>query len=103
TYENVLHNVGCNFPVPDDHDKRVIAEVFGSTSKYKGSKTDLPGLPDSQDGVGGWENYPEIHRPADWDTDQDGMPDEWEKSHGVDPKKPGDGHGDVNGHGCHKI
>jgi hypothetical protein len=99
TYENVLHNVGCNFPMPDEHDKRIVIEAFSGTFKYKGSKTDLPGLPDSQEDVGGWENYPEVHRAADWDTDKDGMPDEWEKSHGLNPKDLADGNRDLNGDG----
>jgi hypothetical protein len=98
-YEDVLANVGCNFPVQDDHDRRVIAEVRAGTARYKGSVTGLPGLPDSQDDVGGWEEYPEVHRPANWDTDGDGMPDEWEKAHGLDPNNPADGNDDLNGDG----
>jgi hypothetical protein len=90
SYENVLTNVGCNFPALDDHDQRVIAEVRAGTAKFKGSKTGLPGLPDSQDDVGGWENCPEVHRPANWDTDHDGMPDEWEKRTGLNPTDPRD-------------
>jgi hypothetical protein len=98
-YTNVLANVGCNFPLLDDHDRRVIAEVRAGTFKFKGSKTGLPGLPDSQDDVGGWENYPEVHRSAGWDTDGDGMPDNWEQAHGLNPKDPGDGNQDWNGDG----
>jgi hypothetical protein len=96
SYTNVLANVGCNFPALDAHDMRVIAEVRSGTAKFKGSKTGLPGLPDSQDDVGGWDNYPEVHRAADWDTDGDGMPDAWEKSHGLNPKDATDGNGDLN-------
>jgi hypothetical protein len=98
-YVNVLADVGCNFPTLDDHDKRVIQEVRDGTFKFKGSKTGLAGLPDSQDDVGGWEEYPEVHRAADWDTDGDGMPDDWEKSHGLNPKDPADGNKDFNGDG----
>jgi hypothetical protein len=98
-YSNVLANVGCNFPALDEHDKRVIAEVRTGTFKFKGSKTGLPGLPDSQDDVGGWEEYPEVHRPADWDTDHDGMPDDWEKRAGLNPNDPADGNDDLNGDG----
>ena len=98
-YTNVLANVGCNFPALDEHDQRVIAEVRAGTFKFKGSKTGLPGLPDSQDDVGGWDNYPEVHRPADWDTDRDGMPDAWEKAHGLNPNDPADGNKDSNGDG----
>ena len=95
-YTNVLANVGCNFPVLDEHDQRIIAEVRTGTFKFKGSKTGLPGLPDSQEDVGGWENYPETKRPANWDTDQDGMPDDWEKSAGLNPNEPQDGNSDRN-------
>jgi hypothetical protein len=95
-YRSVLSDVGCNRPVLDDHDKRVIQEVRDGTARYRGSKTGLPGLPDSQDDVGGWEEYPEVHRPADWDTDHDGMPNDWEKRAGLNPKDPVDGNGDRN-------
>ena len=99
SYTNVLANVGCNFPTLDEHDKRIIAEVRTGTYKFKGSVTGLPGLPDSQEDVGGWEHYPEVHRPADWDTDHDGMPDAWEKSHRLNPSDPSDAVGDLNGDG----
>jgi hypothetical protein len=98
-YTNVLADVGCNFPALDDHDQRIIAEVRSGKVNFKGSKTGLPGLPDSQDDVGGWENYPEIHRAADWDTDGDGIPDAWEKSHGLNPNDPSDANKDLNGDG----
>src|SRR5262249_49909128 len=55
-YKNVLADVGCNRPSLDDHDRRVIQEVRDGTFKYRGSKTGLPGLPDSQEDVGGWED-----------------------------------------------
>jgi len=98
-YTNVLADVGCNFPVLDDHDKRVIAEVRAGTFKFRGGKTGLPGLPDAQGDVGGWEEYPEIHRLAGWDTDGDGMPDVWEKAYGLNPKDASDGNKDLNGDG----
>ncbi len=98
-YEDVLANVGCNFPALDDHDRRVLAEVREGTARYRGSRTGLPGLPDSQEDVGGWEDYPEVHRPPGWDKDLDGMPDDWEKAHGLDPNDPADGNGDLNGDG----
>ena len=98
-YTNVLADVGCNFPVLDEHDTRIIAEVRSGKTTFKGSKTGLPGLPDSQDDVGGWDNYPEVHRAADWDTDGDGIPDAWEKSHGLNPDDPSDANKDLNGDG----
>ena len=96
SYENVLANVGCNFPALDEHDVRVIAEVRTGTAKFKGSKTGLPGLPDSQEDVGGWDNYPEVHRPANWDTDRDGLPDDWEKRANLNPSDPHDAQADRN-------
>jgi len=99
SYENVLADVGCNFPALDEHDRRVLAEVRGGTARFKGGKTGLPGLPDSQDDVGGWEAYPEVQRPTDWDLDQDGMPDHWENRVGLDPKNPTDANTDRNGDG----
>jgi hypothetical protein len=90
-YTNVLANVGANVPVLDDHDKRVIQETQDGTYHYKGSKTGLPGLPDTEDDVGGYESYPTATRAADWDTDHDGMPDAWEKAHGLNPSDPSDG------------
>ncbi|WP_438482614.1 T9SS C-terminal target domain-containing protein [Oleiharenicola lentus] len=89
-YVNVLADVGCNVPALDDHDQRVIRETRDGTTTYVGSKSGLPGLPDSQNDVGGWEDYPEVHRPANWDTDNDGIPDAWEIIHNLDPKDPAD-------------
>jgi len=98
-YTNVLADVGCNFPLLDEHDTRVIAEVRAGNFKFKGSKTGLPGLPDSQEDVGGWDNYPQVQRPGDWDTDRDGIPDAWEKRAGLNPKDAADGNADRNGDG----
>ena len=90
-YTNVLANVGANVPVLDDHDKRVIQETRDGTTKYKGSKTGLPGLPDTENDVGGYEAYPTMMRAADWDTDHDGIPDAWEKAHGLNAADASDG------------
>jgi hypothetical protein len=98
-YENVLADVGCNVPTLDDHDKRIINEVRTGTTTYKGSRSGLPGLPDHQDDVGAWEEYPEIRRPADWDADRDGMPSAWEVAHKLDPNDPADGAADPDGDG----
>lgn len=90
-YEDVLADVGANVPVLDDHDKRVIDETRKGTYKYSGSRTKLPGLPDNEADVGGLESYPEMKRPADWDTDNDGMPNAWETTHGLNPAEAADG------------
>jgi hypothetical protein len=73
--------------------------VRRGTTTYKGSVSGLPGLPDSHADVGGWEEYPEERRPVDWDTDGDGMPDAWEKQHGLDLVDEADGNLDSNNDG----
>jgi hypothetical protein len=51
---------------------------------------------DSQRDVGGWPELESL--PAPRDNDDDGMPDSWERKHGLDPRKP-DGDADRNGDG----
>ncbi len=90
-YEDVLADVGCNIPMLDDHDKRIIEETRNGTYTYTGSITGLPGLPDNEADVGGYEDYPQVKRPSDWDTDHDGLPDWWEKKHRTNRNSaPGD-------------
>jgi hypothetical protein len=87
-YKNVLSDVGSNQPVFDDHDIRIIQETLSGTYKYKGSVSGIPGHLDSHEDVGGWEDYPEVKRPANWDSDQDGLPDWWEEIKGLNAKSP---------------
>lgn len=98
-YESVLGDVGCNFPKLDEHDQRVLRETREGKTTYEGSISGKPGLPDSQEDVGGWDDYPEVTRPADWDTDNDGMPNDWETAQGLDPDVPGDRNADADGDG----
>ncbi|WBL24670.1 pectate lyase family protein [Zunongwangia sp. HGR-M22] len=81
-YKIVLSDVGSNLPL-DNHDKRIIQETIDSTYKYKGSISGLAGMIDTEEDAGGWEEYPEETRPADWDTDHDGLPNWWEKAKGL--------------------
>lgn len=98
-YASVLADVGANVPVLDDHDKRIIEETRLGSARYKGSRSGLPGLPDSQADVGGWEDYPVVWRPADYDVDNDGLPDAWERVKGLDPRNPADARIDSDGDG----
>lgn len=82
-YKNVLSDVGANQPVFDTHDQRIINETLKGTYTYKGSKSGLGGMIDHQDDAGSWENYPNESRDANWDTDQDGLPNWWEESKGL--------------------
>ncbi|MGO4771970.1 T9SS type A sorting domain-containing protein [Flavobacterium sp. W22_SRS_FK3] len=77
-YKIVLSDVGCIQPEFDDHDQRIITETLNGTYTYRGSVTNKPGFPDNESDVGGYETYPEIIRDANWDTDQDGLPNWWE-------------------------
>ncbi|MGC4087516.1 MAG: hypothetical protein QM756_06420 [Polyangiaceae bacterium] len=85
-FKIVLSDVGANQPVFDDHDTRIINETLTGTAKYKGSVSGLPGLPDRETDVGGFESYPESKRDAAWDSDADGLPDWWETAAGTNPK-----------------
>lgn len=98
-YQDVLGDVGCTVPQRDDHDRRILAEVKSGNCKFHGSKTGLPGLPDSQADVGGWEEYPVVRRADDWDTDRDGMPDTWETARHLNPSDPDDGNTDRDSDG----
>ncbi|MBZ4043879.1 pectate lyase family protein [Flavobacterium hibisci] len=90
-YKNVLSDVGANQPFFDKHDNRIVEETLKGTFTYKGSKSGLGGMIDNEEDAGGWPNFPSETRPADWDTDHDGLPDWWEKAFGLNENsKPGD-------------
>lgn len=90
-YKNVLSDVGANLPLFDNHDQRIIKETQQGTYTYKGSKSGIPGMVDTQADVGGLEDYPEVKRETTWDTDGDGLPNWWEKLYGLNPhSKAGD-------------
>jgi hypothetical protein len=81
-YDLVLKSVGATLPRRDAIDTRVLREVATGTATFGN------GIIDSQKQVGGW---PELKSaPAPVDSDGDGMPDEWEIAHGLDPKDPAD-------------
>ncbi len=84
-YKQVLSDVGCNQPMIDNHDTRVINETLNGTYSVTGSVSGKKGLPDTTADLGGWENYGNDVRPAGWDTDGDGMPDWWENIKGFNP------------------
>lgn len=96
-YKQVLSDVGCSQPQIDDHDVRVIRETIDGSYTYVGSVSGEPGLPDSQADVGGWENYPALSRPVDWDTDHDGLPNWWEAIKGLNPNSTASDFSDSNG------
>lgn len=90
SYERVLAGAGAS-KMRDTVDQRVVAGVRDRTGRQI----------DSQREVGGW---PELHTaPAPRDSDKDGMPDAWEKAHGLDPKDAADANQDRNRDGWTNI
>ncbi len=87
-YKNVLSDVGANQPFFNVHDQRMVSETLAATTSVKGSRTGKAGLIDSEEDEGceGFDGLglTEEHRPDNWDTDGDGMPDWWEEAAGVD-------------------
>ncbi|MCH6236798.1 pectate lyase family protein [Cognataquiflexum rubidum] len=87
TFKEVLKQAGANL-VRDAVDERLIEEVRNGTATFKGSKTGLFGIIDSQADVGGWPVLQSL--PAPKDTDRDGMPDAWEIEQGLNPERRDD-------------
>jgi hypothetical protein len=95
-YELVLAGAGATLPHRDPVDERVIRMVRTGQVTYaqgKGIITDIKQ-------VGG---YPEYKGTPHKDSDGDGMPDEWEVKHGLNPNDPSDAAGDLNGDGYTNI
>jgi hypothetical protein len=88
-FTSVLADAGCTLPNRDSADIRVINEIhsgvapFGAT--YNGGGK---GIIDSPTDVGGWSADNSL--PAPVDSDHDGMPDNWEIAHGLNPNDPSD-------------
>lgn len=95
-YKSVLSDVGCNQPMLDNHDLRMINETLTRTTSTKGSHTGLRGLIDKESDAEGFDglNIIEVIREADFDTDQDGMPNWWENLNGLNINDAADGNGD---------
>ncbi|MCP2028368.1 hypothetical protein L1276_003538 [Flavobacterium sp. HSC-32F16] len=95
-YKDVLSDVGANQPFFDKHDNRIIDETLKGTFTYKGSKSGLGGMIDNEQDAGGWPNFVSETRPADWDTDHDGLPNWWEKAFGLNENSPAGDFSDAN-------
>ena len=87
-YDAVLKYAGAIFPKRDAVDERVINETKTGTASGKGvfGKAGIIDLPAA---VGGWPVYNTTAAPVD--TDNDGMPDEWEVKNGMNAKDAADG------------
>jgi hypothetical protein len=91
-FQRVLEYVGASI-FRDTVDRRTIHDTrTGTASVMDGGNGSTNGYIDTQEAVGGWHELRSL--PAPEDTDGDGMPDDWELSHGLDPDDPSDGNGD---------
>jgi hypothetical protein len=81
-FEAVLREVGASRPRRDRVDARIVDQV----RRRRGS------IIDSQEQVGGWPSLSSKAAPVD--SDGDGMPDAWERRHGLNPHDAADGSGD---------
>ena len=83
---DVLKNAGATSPRRDAVDLRIIQEVTQENGRIIDSPADVGGYPD--------------YRTADapLDADQDGMPDAWERAHGLDPSRANSAGRDLDPH-----
>ena len=88
-YQNVLSDVGCNQPELDNHDQRMVSETLSGSATTIGRNCKKRGLIDHEDDSEGYDglNIIEASRPADWDSDGDGIPDWYEELVGTNPKE----------------
>ncbi len=77
-YQRVLSSAGSSL-FRDAVDSRVVSEVGSNGGRHINSQNDVGG-------------YPELDSaPAPADSDQDGMPDQWENENGLNSADPADG------------
>ncbi|MBQ9439362.1 MAG: pectate lyase [Paludibacteraceae bacterium] len=81
-FETVLQKAGCSLQ-RDILDQTYIKDVRNDSYTHNGSNGSSNGLIDTQSDAGGWPQYNTAEAPKD--TDNDGIPDEWEVEHGLDP------------------
>ncbi|MEN3324731.1 hypothetical protein VP395_13395 [Mariniflexile soesokkakense] len=78
SYLHVLNNGGASLPKRDNADERIVNDVKNRSGK----------IIKSQEDVGGWPELKSMATPTD--TDQDGMPDDWEIKNKLNPKDASD-------------
>jgi len=90
-YRYVLEHGGASLPRRDAVDRRIVEEVKNGEGR----------IINSQKEVGGWPDLKSA--PAPTDSDGDGMPDQWEKQHGLNPEDGTDGTEDSDADGYTNI
>jgi pectate lyase len=94
-YESTLALAGASLPRRDAVDLRVIESV------RTGKTATATGIIKTPAEVGGYPRYSMGAPPAD--GDRDGMPDGWERRHGLDPGNAADAAADADGDGYTSI
>jgi len=90
-YDKVLDYAGASL-YRDDVDTRYATETRNNKPTYTGSVSKKAGIVDVVSDVNGYTeaNFGTGSRAADFDTDRDGIADEWELQHGLDPNNAAD-------------
>jgi hypothetical protein len=88
-YEAVLSSVGASH-ARDAADQRVIDTVTARTGGLVNSQEQFRTADGQMPGI---DDLPKTERPANFDADADGMADDFERAHGLDPKDPDDRNG----------
>ena len=97
-YEKVLKYAGASLH-RDSIDERYEREARGGFVSYMGRKAKRAGIVDSINALNGvqaktrpsFPTLPTVSRHSRFDTDGDGIPDEWEKAHGLNRRNAKDG------------
>lgn len=80
-YDLVLNSAGATYPVRDAIDARVVAQVKTDTGLYVNRPEEVGGYP---------ARTVTAEDEGRVDSDHDGIPDDWETAHGLDPNSPPD-------------
>lgn len=96
-YETVLAKAGATLPKRDAVDARVIEMV------RTGNVTTGNGIINDPAEVGGYPEYKFEPKEVPVDSDNDGMPDDYETKHGLNPQDPSDGPMDTDKDGYTNV
>jgi len=96
-FQSVLTKAGATLPRRDAVDARIIEVV------RTGKVTTGNGIINDPKEVGGYPDYSFSSSDVPVDTDHDGMPDEWEKKHELDPTGASDGSTDLDQDGYTNV
>lgn len=90
-FSKVLANAGASL-FRDEIDARYMEEAKTGTAQYEGSITLSPGIIDKVSDVNGYteKTFATGSRPKGFDSDNDGIPDDWETANGLNPNDASD-------------